>query len=173
MNNELIALIANLALTLSFIIALIFGIAQVQTANRDRTERLTLETLRTFQSREFAELILHVTTRNMPANINEWNALSFQERVMFVQFAQEMESVGIQVAEGLIDLDLVDITLGSLVVTSWAKYSVVFSDMREKQLDPFLGEYFQWLAEQIDRRMREHPRKPFFETGARRRSRHS
>src|SRR3954462_3009854 len=106
MNNELITLIANLALTLSFIIALVFGIAQVKTSSRDRRERLTLETLRTFQTREFAELILHVTTRNMPANMKEWNTMPFDERVMFVQFAQEMESVGILVAERLIDLDL-------------------------------------------------------------------
>src|SRR3954463_657468 len=82
MNNELIALIANLALTLSFIIALVFGIAQVKTSSRDRRERLTLETLRTFQTREFAELILHVTTRNMPANMKEWNTMPFDERVM-------------------------------------------------------------------------------------------
>jgi hypothetical protein len=167
MNNELIALIANLALTLSFIIALIFGIVQVKTSKRDRQERLTLEALRTFQSREFAELILHVTTRNMPANLKEWNAMPMGERAMYVQFGQEMESVGILVAERLISLDLVDKTLGSLVITSWAKYQPIFMDMREKQPDPFLGEYFQWLAEQIERRMNEHPRKPFFETGTR------
>ena len=35
--------------------------------------------------------------------------------------------------------------------------------MRDKNADPFLGEYFQWMAEQIDRRMKENPRKPFFE----------
>lgn len=28
----------------------------------------------------------------------------------------------------------------------------------------FLGEYFQWLAERIDERMRLNPRKPFYET---------
>ncbi len=40
MSGELIALIANLALTLSFIVAVIAGIAQVKAANRDRRERL-------------------------------------------------------------------------------------------------------------------------------------
>jgi hypothetical protein len=36
-------------------------------------------------------------------------------------------------------------------------------DMREKLPDPYLGEYFQWLAELIDKRMRENSRKPFYE----------
>ena len=44
MTNDIINLIANIALALSFIVALVFGIAQVRAAARDRRERLTLET---------------------------------------------------------------------------------------------------------------------------------
>ena len=43
MTNDLITLLANVALTLTFIVALIFGVAQVRAAARDRRERLTLE----------------------------------------------------------------------------------------------------------------------------------
>jgi hypothetical protein len=39
----------------------------------------------------------------------------------------------------------------------------LFNDIREKQPDPFLGEYFQWLAERIDERMKQNPRRPFYE----------
>ena len=72
---DIITLIANVALALSFVIGLIFGIAQVNTANRDRRERLTIETLRNFQTREFAELILFINSHNMPSNSKEMNAL--------------------------------------------------------------------------------------------------
>lgn len=75
-----------------------------------------------------------------------------------------MESLGILVAERLLDIDLVDKPLGSFVTTAWEKYKKIFLDIREKQPDPFLGEYFQWLAENIDKRMKENPRKPFYET---------
>jgi hypothetical protein len=37
----------------------------------------------------------------------------------------------------------------------------MFTDIRENQPDPFLGEYYQWLAEQIATRMKENPREPF------------
>lgn len=164
MTSETIAVITNVALTLTFFIALIFGIAEVRTAARDRHERLTLETLRNFQSHEFAELILFVTTRDFPRTTEEMQALPDPDRVNLIQFAQEMESLGILVAEKLINLDLADKTIGSLVTTGWEKYKMVFLDIRVKQPDPFLGEYFQWLAERIDERFRLNPRKPFFET---------
>jgi len=119
MTSEIITVIANLALTLSFIVALIFGIAQVKAAIRDRRERLTLETLRNFQTHEFAELLFFIGSKDMPSTREELNALPDNERVMFIQYGQEMESLGILVAEKLINIDLVDKTLGSFVTTSW------------------------------------------------------
>jgi len=160
--SDLITLVANVALTLTFIIGLVFGIAQVQTAAKDRRERLTLQTLREFQSREFVELLQFINTHNLPTNYNDFKAMPSQEQVMLIQYGQEMESLGILVAERLINMDLVDKTLGSFVTSSWEKYQTLFLNMRESIPDPFLGEYFQWLAERIDERMRAHPRKPFY-----------
>ena len=164
MTNEIIALIANLALALSVIVAVIFGITQVHIAARDRRERLTLETLRNFQTREFAELIHFMTSHDMPSSRAEMRALPANDQIMFIQLAQQMESLGILVAERLINIDLVDETLGSFVTSSWEKYKPTFEDIRENQPDPFLGEYFQWLAERIDERMRDNPRKPYYQT---------
>src|SRR4051812_24120903 len=144
---EIITAVANIALALSLIVAVVFGIAQVRAAGRDRKERLTLETLRQFQTREFAELLHHITSGTMPRTHEELLSLPPHEQVMFIQFAQQMESLGILVAEKLINIDLVDKTLGEFVVGAWRKYQVVFVDMREKLPDPFLGEYFQWLSE--------------------------
>ena len=162
--TEITAIIANLALTLSLIVAVIFGLAEVRAAARDRRERLTLETLHNFQTREFAEMINYINSHDMPGNREEMSALPVDQQIIFIQFGQQMESLGILVAERFINMDLVDKTLGSFVTTSWEKYKKVFLDIREKQPDPFLGEYFQWLAERIDERMRENPRKPFYTT---------
>src|SRR5215471_3514441 len=105
MNSELIALIANVALTLSFIIALVFGLAQVKTVNRDRKERFTLEALHNFQTREFAELISYITTQKLPASMEEFRNLPDNDRIIFIQFSQMMENLGMLVAEGLVDID--------------------------------------------------------------------
>jgi len=161
---DTINLIANLSLSLSFVIGLVFGITQVRAAARDRRERLTLETLRNFQTREFAELLNYISRHDMPSTREELNALPAKDQIIFIQFAQEMESLGILVAERLIDTDLVDKTLGEFVSSSWKKYSKVFQDMREKNPDPYLGEYFQWLAERIEERMKKNVRPPFYKT---------
>jgi hypothetical protein len=166
MTNDIITAVANVAIALTFVVGLVFGIAQVRSAARDRRERLTLETLHTFQTREFAALLHHVTSHTMPSTRDELLALPADERIMFIQFGQQMESLGMLVAEDLIDIGLVDKTLGSFVTNAWKKYQAAYLDMREKLPDPFLGEYFQWLAERIAERMRDNPRKPFHEAQA-------
>jgi hypothetical protein len=106
----------------------------------------------------------HIISRKVPATNEGLRSLPADDQIMFIQFAQQMESLGLLVAEELIDIDLVDKTLGSFVTMAWEKYKVMFLDMREKTPDPFLGEYFQWLAERIDARMRANPRQPFYKT---------
>lgn len=160
MSNQLISLLANIALTLSFIVALVFGIVQINVATRDRRERLSLESLRTFQSREFAELMQYVISHDIPATRKELDELPVKEQVIFLQFSQEMETLGILVAEKYINIDLVDKILGSFVSSSWEKYKPMILNLRET--DPYLNEHFQWLAESIESRLNENPRKPFY-----------
>lgn len=164
MDSTTIAEIANIALALSFIVGLIFGIAQVHAAARDRKERLTLTTLRNFQTREFCELMLAVNSNDLPGTQADMRKLPEVEQVRYLQFLQEMESLGILVSEKLINIELVDKTLGSFVISSWEKFMPLVLEIRPR--DPFLCEYFQWLSEQLKERMELQPRKPFNETNA-------
>ena len=160
---ETIQFIANISFTLSFILALVIGVAQVKASARDRRDRLTLDTLNQFQTREFAELIHYITTVGLPPDRKSMRALPAAEQVNIIQFGQEMESLGLLVAEKFIDIDLVDKTIGSLVTTAWEKYKPLFEGIRVNAPDPFLGEYFEWLAVCIDKRLNENPRQPFHE----------
>src|SRR6476469_9157847 len=107
MNSDIITVIANIALTLSFIVALIFGIVQVRVASRDRKERLTLGTLEAFQTREFAELIYTINNLKSLSSWEEIRSLPKEDFIKFIQFGQQMETLGLLVAERLINLDLV------------------------------------------------------------------
>lgn len=162
MTTDIVALIANISLALSFIVAVIFGITQVKVAARDRKERLTLETLRNYQSAEFSEMIFKVLQFEVSTTYEEWRKLPDSDQVMFIQFTQQMEALGLLVAEHYIDIDLVDKTLGVFVSNSWDKMKAVIIDMRTNQPDPFLCEYFQWLAERMKERMSKVPRKPYY-----------
>jgi hypothetical protein len=163
MNAELIGMIANISLALSLIVAIVFGIGQSRAAARDRREHLTLEVLRAFSTREFAELLSHVESRPMPASRAEMLALPKDEQLLFIQMSMQMEDLGILVAEKMIDLDLVDKTLGSFVSTSWQKFKPFAVSTRKEDNEPYMSEYFQWLAETIDARLHANPRKPYYE----------
>jgi len=164
MSTEFIAMLANVALTLSLIFAIIFGLAQIKAAKRDRRERLTIDALENFQSKEFAELILFITTTDFPDTIDKWQSWPKDDRVRFIQITQQMESLGILLGDGVINFELVDKTLGSFVTSIWEKCKPLILEMREKNPDPYLAEYFQWMAEQIERRMNKNPRRPFFQS---------
>jgi hypothetical protein len=166
MSTDLITLLANLALTLSFIVAVIFGIAQLKTARKDRRERLTLEALRNFQSREFAAMILFTSITKFPSNNEEWQVCPNDDRERFIHLMQQMESLGLLLADKLINIDLVDKTLGSYVTISWERFKPFVTDMRKTIPDPYMAEYFQWMAEQMDKRLNENPRRPFYQTHA-------
>jgi hypothetical protein len=84
MTNETIGMLADLAIALSFIAALIFGVVQVQTASRDRRERLTLETLRQFQTREFAGLMLFINSQTFPLTRKELQSRSADEQAIYM-----------------------------------------------------------------------------------------
>jgi hypothetical protein len=160
---DIISLSANLALTLTFVVGLIFGIAQVRAAERDRRERLTIDTLRVFQSREFAEFINFFRSGKFPKNPGDLDALPEREQVMYMQFSQQMESLGILVADNILDMDLVDKVLGDFVTVAWKRYEPRFTAARKN--DQYLGEYFQWLAEHMAEYSKNAPRDPFYLKG--------
>ena len=159
--NDIISLIANISLALSFVIGLIFGIAQVKAAARDRRERLTLETLRALQTREFVELMNFINSKRFPTTREEANALASTDNILMVEFLQKMESLGILVAEGLIDIELVDKSLGTYVTQTWKKYEKFIIPIRNER-DPYLSEYYQWLSDRMEERQAAAPRVPFY-----------
>jgi hypothetical protein len=158
--SDLVGVIANVSLALSFVAALIFGLAQVKAAARDRKERFTLETLRAFQTREFAELMDFINSSRFPKNSEEARALTGKDNILMLEFSQKMESLGILVAEGLVDIDLVDKTLGNYVTTTWNRYKNFIVPIRER--DAYLNEYFEWLSARMEERTTQNPREPFY-----------
>jgi len=92
---------------------------------------------------------------DVPPTHVAWQKISANEGTYITQFAQQMESLGILVAEQHINIDLVDKLLVLLVTTAWEKYKIMIFDSTCERPDPFFANIFQWLAEQIDERIEE------------------
>ncbi len=62
--------------------------------------------------------------------------------------------------DGLIELSLVERTLGDYVAYSWERYKPFTYDGR--RADPYMNEYFEWLAHRLEEYMRNNPRQPAY-----------
>jgi hypothetical protein len=163
MSTESVAsIIGDAALTLSLVAAVGFGAAQVRGAARERRERFTLETVRQLQTREMAENFQRTSNTDMPATVEAMRLLPAGEQVSIIHYAQQMEMLGLMVYDGMIELELVERTLGDYVAVSWEKYKSFTYDRRKD--DPYLNEYFEWLANRLDQYMRTNPRPPAYTT---------
>ncbi|HZY69497.1 MAG TPA: hypothetical protein VFF67_00770 [Thermoplasmata archaeon] len=156
--------LANIAIAASAVVAVGFGIVQVLVAVRDRRERLTIEVVRAFQTREFAEAAMELRERPPPRTATDWAALPESTRAAHLHFLQQMEMLGMLVFDRTIEIDLVERTLGSYVTATWKKFEPSVLELRVQQKDPYLSEFFQYLGEHMERWMRERPRTPAYRT---------
>lgn len=124
--------------------------AQAEEAVRKRREDATLHVVETFQTAEFADLIVFLEF-NLPqlATWADWEAMPREVQLSAARFVQRIEGVGIMVAERIIDIDLVEKALGSFVGLMWTRLGPALQDRREATKDAFTAEYFQWLAEKL------------------------
>jgi len=157
-----LAALANLSLAISVVVALILGLLQLQLAARDRRERFTIEVVRGIQSRDFAEQMVGLRNHAPPRTAAAMDELPPEERVTYLQFSQEMEMLGLLVHDRTVDLELVERTLGSFVVLAWDAFKPGVLELRSRNKDPYLSEYFEWLAECLRAMMRDRPRTPAY-----------
>lgn len=74
-----------------------------------------------------------------------------------------MEILGLLVFEKTIDFALVERTLGSWVTSSWKRFQPVILDIRKQFNDPYMSEYFQWLATRMETWLRDPSRVPAYQ----------
>lgn len=160
MSTDYITAIANISLALSFVAAIVFGWIQVRGSARDRRERLTIDAMRAFRTREFAAKMATLTSSKLPETMVKLRELPQETNVEIVQFYQEMESLGLLVDEGMLELDLIEKSLGSFVVEAWKRYEPLIRSTRAD--DPYLAEYFEAMAVRLEVRMRANPRVPAY-----------
>ena len=158
-----VAALTDIAIAGSVVVALVFGIIQVLIAVRDRRERLTIEVVRGLQTREFAQQLSDLSDRPPASTLAEWRALPESTRVTHIQFLQELEILGLLVFDKTIDFTLVERTLGSWVTIAWKGFQPFILDLRKQNNDPYMSEYFEWLAGRMETWLRDRPRMPAYQ----------
>ncbi len=142
--------VANIATALTVLTAVVFGVIEMRRARKDREERAAFVAVQAIltpawmQSMSLVQAMSDGTT----ASQIEADARLFQA---VQSIACILESLGYAVYARMVPLNVVDELLGGTVRVAWRKLRGYVEYERERAGSQKNWEWFQWLAEQIDR----------------------
>jgi hypothetical protein len=144
--------VSQIAAAVTVIGGTVFAVLQLREFKRQRQETAALDLLRAFMGPEFAEAMAIVT--NLP------DALSAEGLRRAGPHAEKaatlmcttFEAMGVLVHRRIAPLSLVQDLAGGIIVITWRRLEPWLTELRIEQGNPSDSEWFQWLAEQLERR---------------------
>jgi hypothetical protein len=142
--------VANVATALTVLTAVVFGLIEMRHARREREERAAFVAVQAILRPAWIEsmtLVQAISEGTTPGQI-EADPRLFQA---VQSIACILESLGYAVFARMVPLNVVDEVLGGTVRIAWRKLRGYVEYERERAGSQKNWEWFQWLAEQIDR----------------------
>src|SRR4026207_1901550 len=142
--------VANIATALTVLIAVIFGVIEMRHARKEREERaafVAVQAILTPAWMDSMTLVQAIAEGTTPSQI-ETDPRLFQAAQ---SIACILESLGYAVFARMVPLNVVDELLGGTVRVAWRKLRGYGEYERDRAGSQKNWEWFQWLAEQIDR----------------------
>jgi hypothetical protein len=147
----------NLMGTLGLVAAGAFAGIQIRQIIKHRARVYALQLLHSFQTPEFQNA-LHMlvdfpeglTKKEIEVNLGD-KIISFY--VMFGTF----EALGVLVYKREIEISLVEDFFSGVIILAWKKFRNYIYEIRALGNRPTIYEWFQWIAEQIEKRESKNP----------------
>lgn len=142
--------IANVATSLTVLIGVAFGLVEMRRVRREREERAAFAAVQALMSPEWmssAVLVAAMTDGTSPAEIEQ------NERLLdaTLKMATIMEGIGYSVFARIVPLSVADDLVGGTARVAWRKLQPFIEFDRERSGSQKSWEWFQWLAEQLER----------------------
>ena len=145
-----ISTIANVATALTVIVGVFFGLLEARRIRRDREERAALETVHALMTPGYMDSYLVVQTIRDGATASE-----IQSDPQTLQAARSVgiviEGLGFAVFERIVPLRIIDDFASGSVRVSWRKLRPYIEHERQRTGSQKTFEWFQWLAEQLEK----------------------
>ena len=142
--------VANIATALTVLTAVVFGLIEMRRARKEREERaafIAVQAILTPAWIQSMTLVQAISEGTTPSQI-EADPRLFQA---VQSIACILESLGYAVFARMVPLNVVDELLGGTVRVAWRKLQDYVKYERERAGSQKNWEWFQWLAEQVDR----------------------
>ena len=142
--------VANIATALTVLTAVAFGLIEMHRARKEREERaafVAVQAILTPAWMDSMSLVQAISDGTTPSEIeNDPRLFKAVQSIACI-----LESLGYAVFARMVPLKVVDECLGGTVRVAWRKLRGYVEYERERVGSQKNWEWFQWLAEQIDR----------------------
>ena len=154
MSWEAVTAIATAFTGCVILITAVVGVYQLRQMRTQRSDSAAIELMRSLQDTTFARAFQLVSSlpTEMPALTQQMRDANLEEAATILAF--RFETLGLLVYRGAISFDVMEDLMGGAVLTIWNRLKNRISEIRKEKDWPMYCEWFQWLAEQFERRGR-------------------
>jgi hypothetical protein len=138
----------DIATTSAVVFGVIFGLAEVRQAVRDRRDLAAVDIVRTVQTQEVRQAVERVL--RLPDDADPELVRGDPDTLdaaLAVDSACEMW--GSMVFEGVVDQHMLDRMVGGWIRGTWTRLRPWVEAERAEKRNPNIGEWWQWLYEQL------------------------
>jgi hypothetical protein len=142
--------LANIATALTVLTGVAFGVIEMRRARRDREERAAFAAVRAFMTPEWmsSSMIVHAIPDGMTASEIENEPRTLEAAL---KIATIMEGIGYSVFARIVPLSVAADLIGGTAQVGWRKFRPFVEMERVRAGTQKSWEWFQWLAEQLER----------------------
>src|SRR4051812_21362292 len=153
MRHVDLSTIANVATALTVITGVVFGLVEMRRARRDREERAAFAAVKALMTPEW------MSSSMVVASIPEGTTaqqIQNDPRALeaCLKIATIMEGIGYSVFAHIVPLSVADDLIGGMARVAWQRFQPFVVDERRRTGTQKSWEWFQWLAETLDRHSR-------------------
>jgi hypothetical protein len=154
MNWEAVGAISTAFTGVVIAVTAYFGAIQLRQFREQRRDAAAIELVRSIQDEAFSHAfrILNALPEGISGADLRARGATYEDAAQLMAFRVEM--IGWLVHRGTISFNVVDDLVGGGVLSMWHRLNPWAVETRETQGYPIFLEWFQWLAEQFEKRGR-------------------
>jgi hypothetical protein len=130
----------------------VFALFQLSELKKQRRDAVAGEIMRSFMDVDLANALTLIRALPDGVSAEELRRAGPETERAAVLISTTFETMGLLVFRRIAPLDFVVDLAGGIIVVVWRKLGPWLGQMRVEQSQPSWAEWFQWLAQQCDRR---------------------
>jgi hypothetical protein len=146
--------VAQVIGALAVIVAIAFGLVQMRQYRQQRRDAVAVELMRSIQDAEFTRSLRMLLTLPIGCTAEQFRTRGAEYEDAAIALIAKYETLGYLVYRGIMPLELVEELVGGVGIHLWDRLQRWARAVRDQQGQPMLFEWFQWLAEVMQRRGR-------------------